>query len=104
MKHWLALALALSLGSVSAHAGPQGLQIAQAESSDVVEAQVQKIDKDAQKLTIRHGPLPNLDMPAMAMVYRVNDPKLLDQVKVGDKIKVRVARVNGAFTVLGIEP
>jgi Cu/Ag efflux protein CusF len=75
---------------------------AQAEPAD---GEVRKVDKDAQKITIRHGPLPDLDMPqAMTMVYRVKDPAMLDRVKAGDKVKFQAENVGGAFTVTKIEP
>jgi len=75
---------------------------AQAEPAD---GEVRKVDKDAQKITIRHGPLPSLDMPQpMTMVYRVKDPAMLDRVKPGDKVKFEAENVGGAFTVTKIEP
>lgn len=42
------------------------------------EGEVRKVDKDAKKITIKHGPLQNLDMPAMTMVFQVKDPAMLD--------------------------
>ncbi|HWA36344.1 MAG TPA: copper-binding protein [Burkholderiales bacterium] len=69
------------------------------------DGEVRRVDKDAQKLTIRHGPLPQLDMPQpMTMVYRVKDPALLDKVKAGDKIRFEAEKIGGAFTVTRIEP
>ena len=69
------------------------------------DGEVRRVDKDAQKLTIRHGPLPQLDMPqAMTMVYRVKDPALLDKVKAGDKVRFEAEKIGGAFTVTSIEP
>jgi Cu/Ag efflux protein CusF len=67
------------------------------------DGEVRKVDKEAGKVTLRHGPLANLDMPPMTMVFRVSDPKLLDSVKDGDKVRFHVERVNGAFTVTEIE-
>ncbi|SFI25599.1 Cu and Ag efflux protein CusF [Collimonas sp. OK307] len=61
--------------------------------------EVRKIDKEAGKITIKHGPLLNLDMPPMTMVFRVKDPAMLDQVKPGDKINFVVEKANGALTV-----
>ncbi len=66
--------------------------------------EVKKVDKDAGKLTIKHGPIANLDMPPMTMVFRVKDPAMLTQVKAGDKINFSVERVQGAMTVTRIEP
>lgn len=65
---------------------------------------VRKVDKDAQKITIRHGPIENLGMPPMTMVFRVKDPAMLDQVKPGDKVQFSADKVGGAYTVTKIEP
>ena len=67
------------------------------------DGEVRKIDKEQAKLTLRHGPLQELDMPAMTMVFRVSDPKLLQGLKDGDKVKFNAAKVNGAFTVTAIQ-
>ena len=63
------------------------------------EGEVKKIDKDAGKITIKHGPLANLDMPGMTMVFRVKDSAMLEQVKAGDKIRFTAEKVGGALTV-----
>jgi len=47
----------------------------------LAEGEVRKVDKDAKKITIKHGPIPSLDMPLMTMVYQVKDPALLDDAK-----------------------
>ena len=67
------------------------------------EGEVRKVDKQAKKITIKHGPLHNLDMPAMTMVFQVKDPAMLDQVKAGDKVKFRAEKVGGALTVTTID-
>ncbi len=64
---------------------------------------VKKVDKAKGKLTLQHGPLANLDMPPMTMVFRVQDPAMLDQVKPGDTIHFRADRLNGKLTVTRIE-
>ena len=69
----------------------------------LAEGTVKKIDKSAGKLTIAHGPLESLGMPAMTMVFRTAEPGLLDQVKVGDKIRFAVEKVGGALTVTSLE-
>lgn len=66
--------------------------------------EVKKVDKASGKITIKHGPLDNLGMPAMTMVFRVKDPAMLDQMKEGDKINFVAEKVNGAFTVIQAEP
>jgi Cu(I)/Ag(I) efflux system periplasmic protein CusF len=76
-----------------------------AQSSDaMVEGEIRKVDKDAKKITIKHGPLAKLDMPAMTMVFQVKDPAMLDRVKAGDKVMFHAEKIDGAFTVTAIEP
>lgn len=73
--------------------------------ANLSEGEVRKVDKDARKITLRHGPLPDLDMPKpMTMVYRVKDPAMLEKVKAGDKVKFQAEKINGVFTVTQIEP
>ncbi len=68
------------------------------------DGEVRKVDKDAKKITIKHGPLQGLDMPPMTMVFQVKDPAMLDQVKAGDKVKFQAEKVGGALTVTKIAP
>ena len=67
-------------------------------------AAVRKVDKEAEKITLKHEAIPSLDMPAMTMVFRVSDPKFLERVKTGDKVRIAVEKVGGQFTVTKIEP
>ena len=67
------------------------------------EGQIKKVDKDAGKITIKHGAITNLQMPSMTMVFRVAEPAMLDQVKEGDQVKFHVERMNGALTVTKME-
>lgn len=69
---------------------------------DMVKGEVVKVDKAAGKVTLKHGPIKNLDMDGMTMVFRVADPAMLDKVKQGDKIEFEADRVNGAITVTKI--
>lgn len=78
-----------------------GLAYAQAPESN--EGEIRKVDKEAKKITIKHGPMPALDMPAMTMVFQVKDPAMLEQVKRGDKVRFEAQKIGGAFTVTKIE-
>jgi Cu(I)/Ag(I) efflux system protein CusF len=94
------LALASPVPAVATEAHHQGQT-----GEHAADGEVRKVDRDANKLTIRHGPLPQLDMPTpMTMVYQVKDPALLDKVKPGDKIRFVAEKIGGQFTVLQIEP
>lgn len=72
-------------------------------SAALADGEVRRIDRDAAKLTLKHGPLKNLDMPPMTMVFQVKDRALLDKVKVGDKVRFAVEQVAGAYVVTAIE-
>jgi Cu/Ag efflux protein CusF len=91
-KH-LALILAMVLGL--------GAQAALAQS---VPGQVVKVDPSAKKITIKHGPIPRLDMPeGMTMVYAVPDSTMLSGVKAGDKVNFEAEQVGGQYTITKIE-
>ena len=79
-----------------------GVRLAQATSA-MSKGEVRKVDKDAQKITLKHGPIDNLGMPPMTMVFRVKDPAMLDQVGRGDKVNFSADNINGAYTVTHIE-
>ena len=72
-------------------------------SQDMTDAEVRKIDKDAGKVTLKHGEIKNLDMPPMTMVFRVKEPALLDTLKVGDKVRIAAEKLDGNYTVTKIE-
>ena len=74
-----------------------------AGQTSMSEGEIRNVDKDAGKLTIKHGELKNLGMPGMTMVFRVKNPGLLAQVKVGDKIHFVAEKVSGALTVTSLE-
>lgn len=67
------------------------------------EGEVRKVDKEQGKLTLKHGPIANLAMPGMTMVFKVADPKALGTLKAGDKVRFLAEKVNGALTVTAIE-
>ena len=76
---------------------------ASAPATPPVDGEVRKIDREQGKITLRHGPIPHLEMDGMTMVFRVADARMLDALKPGDKVKFTVDKVNGAFTVTSIE-
>ena len=72
-------------------------------ATKMVEGTVKKVSLAAGKVTLDHGPLTNLGMPAMTMVFRVKDSAWLNQMKVGDKINFVAEKLNGALTVTKFE-
>ncbi|PZP90843.1 MAG: hypothetical protein DI587_37365 [Variovorax paradoxus] len=69
----------------------------------MTEGEVRKIDKDNKKITLKHGPIKNLDMPSMTMVFNVNDAALLDKVQAGDKVRFKASGEGGKFTVTDLQ-
>src|SRR5262245_2349070 len=77
-----------------------GMSTAIAQVARNVDGTVTKVDKPAEKLTIRHGPLKEFGFDeAHTMVFRAAEPAMLDQVKAGDHVKIDIERINGQFTV-----
>ncbi|WP_298833129.1 copper-binding protein [uncultured Piscinibacter sp.] len=72
-------------------------------STDLTDAEVRKVDKDGAKLTLKHGEIKNLDMPAMTMVFNVRDKGVLEQVKAGDKVKFKAVNESGKYVVTEIQ-
>ncbi len=91
MKQLVAAVLALAAGA------------AFAQVPELADGEIRRVDKDAKKITIKHGPMPSLEMPPMTMVFQVKDPAMLEQVKAGDKVKFEAQKLGGAFTVSRIE-
>lgn len=109
MKLYVAVVIAAALAGSSLaqtqsndHAAHHPARAA-APAQSLVDGEVRKIDKKEGKLTLKHGPIPNLEMPDMTMVFRVKDPAMLDRVRVGDKVKFAADNVNGVLTVTNVE-
>lgn len=108
----LALSAALAVAAAGAnaqshdmheHAGHMDAAAHDASNAAMAAGEIKKVDKDTGKLTIQHGPLTNLNMPGMTMAFKVQDPVMLEQVKVGDKVRFHVEHVNGTLTVTKLE-
>jgi len=100
IKTLAALALfAAATASVSSVAAQ-----AQSAAVEMSDGEVRKIDKEAGKLTLKHGEIKNLDMPRMTMVFVVKDKAMLEKLKAGDKVKFRAIKDDGKFTVTEIVP
>jgi Cu(I)/Ag(I) efflux system periplasmic protein CusF len=111
MKHALTLSLIAAAFTVPAyaqqnatdHSSHASHQATPAAASALSEGEIRKIDRDAQKITIRHGPITNLSMPPMTMVFQVKDTALLDKAKAGDKVRFAAEQSGGAYFVTRIE-
>ncbi len=87
------------LVAVAPLAQAQGAASAAAGAAAMADGEVRKVDLAQGKVTLKHGPLQSLDMPPMTMVFKVADPKMLQGLKEGDKVRFSADRINGAITV-----
>jgi len=84
-------------------AAPSTATAPSAPAAELADGEVRKVDKESRKLTLRHGPLKNLDMPGMTMVFQVKDAAMLDQVQAGDKVRFHAEKIDGKFTLTQLE-
>jgi len=93
MNRRRALAVTLA-GSAAAWAGAG----AQAQAV-LVAGEVVKVDRAAGRVTLKHGEIKNLDMPPMTLAWRVAQPRLLEDLAVGDRVRFVPARIDGLYTI-----
>jgi Cu/Ag efflux protein CusF len=94
MKRWMGRSL-VGLGAALVVLGA-------AAQGGSASGEVTKLDKAAGRLTLKHGEIKNLNMPPMTMTYRVKEPRLLDELKVGDRVRFAAERVDGQYTVTAL--
>jgi Cu/Ag efflux protein CusF len=75
---------------------------ANAQKTDWIEGEVRRVNDAEGKVTLRHGPLPELDMPGMTMVFTARDRAVMRDLKVGDKVRFIAERSDGIFYVIEI--
>lgn len=80
-----------------------GLGVALTAAAQPVDGEVMRIDQDAGKITLKHGEIKNLDIPAMQMAFRVANPNWLKTLQVHDKVRFSADKVGGQFTITAIE-
>ena len=106
LTKWAAEAsLLMAVPAIAQQGGMQGMDHSKmgGMAASMTEGEVRKIDKEAKKITLKHGDIKNLDMPGMTMVFQVKDKAMLDKVQAGDKVKFKAANESGKFTVTELE-
>ena len=99
----LALFAAVPSADAQTSPPPSGTVSAQSGAPAMIEGEVRKVDKEQGKITLKHGPIPNLEMPGMTMVFRVKEPTMLERVQAGDKVRFAADKLSGQITVTSIE-
>ncbi len=93
-RHWRRIALTPLLGLL-------GMAAVQA-ASEPTQGEVRRVDTDEGRVTVKHGPIPALELPAMTLVYRVQDRTLLEPVQPGDTIVFTADRIDDQYVILTI--
>src|SRR6195256_186260 len=95
---------------LSTRCGGRGPKIVFASSAasaqdEIVKGVVKKIDAGASKITLTSGPIKSLNMDDdnMTMVFRVQDPAMLKQVKVGDKVQFEAESASAGITITKLQ-
>jgi Cu/Ag efflux protein CusF len=71
--------------------------------AELSEGTVKKIDQSTHRVMLAHGPIANIGMPPMTMMFKVMDPAMLKKLKDGDKVRFRVEEIEGDYTIVRIE-
>lgn len=100
--------LTISYAGQTATPGAKTAAIKDSSSTDIPtadssRAEITKVDMDMGKVTLKHGPLARLGMPAMTMVFKVKEPAQLAGLTTGDQVNVLVERLNGDLFVTNIK-
>lgn len=75
-----------------------------AQTADMSEGEIRKVDQEGGKITLAHGEIKSLDMPPMTMVFTVKNPALFGELKKGDKVRFAVVREDGKLVLTEIVP
>jgi Cu(I)/Ag(I) efflux system periplasmic protein CusF len=97
LNHVVFTAIAILMGATS------GMAQTVPAITPAVAGTIKKVDVEQGKITIDHAKIPNLEMDAMSMVWRVKDVDMLKGLKAGDKVKFTADRVDGSLTVTSIK-
>jgi Cu/Ag efflux protein CusF len=73
---------------------------AAADSPVLTDATVKKVDSSTGMVTLEHGALANVGMPAMTMAFKAKDAAMVQQAKEGEKVRVRIENIDGTMTIV----
>lgn len=71
-----------------------------APDAALTDAEVKRIDAEHGMVTLKHGALENVGMAPMTMAFKTGDPAMIESLHLGDRVKVRIERVNGELTIV----
>jgi protein SCO1/2 len=101
--YWIGLLLlSTPMALAGCTGGGTSQQKAANEKQYDIKGTVVAVAPEKQSVTLDHEEIPGL-MKAMKMEYRVDNPKLLDNLKPGDKVQGRLNAESGKYTIIELE-
>lgn len=101
---WSTLSIGIAAGNGIGSTKPDEMSsTVQTPMNDKAQAEVLRIDQIGGEITLKHGPLKKLDMPAMTMDFKVKDLAMLEHIKKGDKVNFVAENIDGELIVTMIE-
>jgi Cu/Ag efflux protein CusF len=100
-REWI---LAAALAAAILPAAVQSAEPAKGSSAaSLSSGEVRKVDREARKVTIKHGPIENLKMPPMTMVFRVKDASQMDGLQPGSQVRFRAEEADGGYVITQLQ-
>ncbi len=62
------------------------------------------VDTNLGRVTLQHGAIPALNLPATTTEFKVDPATLLDSIKVGDKVTFDITMADDGGEITAIEP
>jgi Cu/Ag efflux protein CusF len=84
------------------HAKGQHAAMSESETT-LTDGVIRAVDHNAGTITVEHGPIKSLGMPAMTMPYHVKDRAMLKTFKPGDRIKMSVDKTGDMYTIMTMQ-
>jgi Cu(I)/Ag(I) efflux system periplasmic protein CusF len=100
---WATALPLLAAAAFLATAAPRANAQAATAATDWTDAEVRKVDREANKLTLKHAEIKSLDMPPMTMVFQARDKAMLEGLEPGSKIRFRAGREKGQYMVMELQ-
>ena len=95
MKKFLAAAvMGLSVLGVAA--------VGSAQDEASARGEVRRLDASKGTITIKHGAISDLNLPAITLVYEA-EPVLLEGVQPGDQVRFKVRHENNTYRVIELK-
>jgi Cu/Ag efflux protein CusF len=110
MKSSLALVMVAAVAALSApayaqhkHTPAAPAPAAKGAAAELADGEIRRIDAANGVVLLRHGEIRSLNMGAMTMSFRLKDPAMASQLKVGDKVRFVAEQQGETLLITRIE-